>query len=536
MRSVRAALVALVVASAVAPCAARDGARGQYFVSRAERDAPRATYASAKDELPVPILEDDAQLVAMYWKAWALAFEHYESPPPGSPLVAPYLDAAFSDNIFLWDTAIMMRFARYGHRAAPFVESLDNFYALQREDGMICREFRKGDGGEVVFPGRRDAINPPLLARAELEYALVSGDVERLRRVMPALERLARWIEENRSVAIAKGTLYWNTPFGSGMDNTPERGAAWVSMTAQVADMHAQLAEIARIVGRPDRQREHLDAARRIVRHMDETMWDVETRSYQNLDDAGAFVRTASIGSFWPLWIRGEALAVWDKGVRDWAQCVVPPDRAQIMRDQLMDARRFLGDVPFATLSRLHEEFDPRGGYWRGSSWAPTTLMAIDGLANAGFVQDSRNAATLYVRRMSEVFRRTGTIWENYAPLVDERGAATQGSQAKGDFVGWSGVGPIALLIESVIGVRADALGTRVRWEIARTDRHGVTNLRVGDATLSLVCERRGSEDEAVVVRALSDLPITLELRVGASRLEKRLEAGKELELRLSHG
>jgi hypothetical protein len=513
--------------------AAQPETRGLYFATRAVVPAPLPTFAESRGMLPVPIVEDDTQLIGLYWKAWALAFANMEQPGAGSPLVSNFLDAAFSENIFLWDTAVMMRFARYGHRAAPFIESLDNFYALQREDGMICREFRKQDGSEVMFPGRRDAMNPPLLARAELEYATLTGDVGRLGRVLAALDRFARWLEENRSTPIAKGTLYWNTPFGSGMDNTPESGAAWVSMTAQMADMHAQLAEIARLVGRVDREREHRDAARRIVRHMNETMWDVQSRSFQNVDEAGGFVRTASIGSFWPLWIRGDAIAVWDTGVRDRLACVVAPDRAQHMRDQLMDSRQYFGDVPFATLSREHELFDVGGGYWRGSSWAPTTLMAIDGLANAGYEQDARNAASLYERRMAEVFARTGTIWENYAPMLDAQGRAVQGGQAKGDFVGWSGVGPIAMLIEQVIGIRADALRNQVTWDITRTDRHGVEGLRLGGATLSLVCARRESEEETIVVRVTTDKAIRLVLGVGGARLEKVLDEGEQ-ELRLT--
>ncbi len=50
--------------------------------------------------------------------------------------------------------------------------------------------------------------------------------------------------------------------------------------------------------------------------------------------------------------------------------------------------------------------------------------------------------ATLAVERyldgLSEVYKRTGTLWENYSSEAYSRGIPSQP-----DFVGWTGCGPI---------------------------------------------------------------------------------------------
>jgi hypothetical protein len=92
-----------------------DETRGQYFSRKTYTPEPLPTFAEVRDNLPKPILDGRPELVDMYWKSWELAFQHLKPPPPGSPLVSNYLDAAFNGNLFQWDTVFMMMFARYAH-------------------------------------------------------------------------------------------------------------------------------------------------------------------------------------------------------------------------------------------------------------------------------------------------------------------------------------------------------------------------------------------------------------------------------------
>jgi hypothetical protein len=77
-------------------------------------------------------------------------------------------------------------------------------------------------------------------------------------------------------------------------------------------------------------------------------------------------------------------------------------------------------------------------------------------------------------------------------------------SGKRGDFVGWTGLGPIALLIENVLGFRADGAHNRLEWRLARNDPHGIRRLRFGAITADVIYDG----NETVSVKA--DAPFTL--------------------------
>ena len=116
-----------------------DEARGVYFYKNTYTPSELPRFEEAKAELPSPIWEENPEWVELYWKAWSIAFSNLQAPPPGSPLVANWIDEGLSPQIFQWDTHFMAMFGRYAHHVFPFIESHDNFYARQHEDGMICR-------------------------------------------------------------------------------------------------------------------------------------------------------------------------------------------------------------------------------------------------------------------------------------------------------------------------------------------------------------------------------------------------------------
>jgi hypothetical protein len=107
------------------------------------------------------------------------------------------------------------------------------------------------------------------------------------------------------------------------------------------------------------------------------------------------------------------------------------------------------------------------------------------------------------------VFEQTRTLWENYAP---ERTAP--GNRAKDDFVGWSGLAPVAGLFEYVFGLRADAPSGRLLWDVRLLETHGVYDYPFGrDGVLNLSCPARGSVAEEPEVQARSTVPLELVVR-----------------------
>jgi hypothetical protein len=83
---------------------------------------------------------------------------------------------------------------------------------------------------------------------------------------------------------------------------------------------------------------------------------------------------------------------------------------------------------------------------------------------------------------MAEVFQKTGTVWENYAPKI-----LAQGQPAAGDFVGWTGIGPITPLIGNVLGFRPDGARNTLTWNLRLTEPHGIKRLRFGTVTADLL-------------------------------------------------
>ena len=140
------------------------------------------------------------------------------APSRASGFVARFIDPAFNDCVFLWDSCFMTLFGRYGARAFPFVRTLDNFYAKQHPDGFICREIGRALGDDRFPRFDPSSTGPNVMAWAEWEHYRNFGDRDRLARVFPALRAYHQWLRAYRTWPDGG---YWSTGWGCGMDNQP---------------------------------------------------------------------------------------------------------------------------------------------------------------------------------------------------------------------------------------------------------------------------------------------------------------------------
>ena len=89
-----------------------------------------------------------------------------------------------------------------------------------------------------------------------------------------------------------------------------------------------------------------------------------------------------------------------------------------------------------------------------------------------------------------------------------------QGSPSKERFVGWTGIAPISVLFEFVLGIRAQVSAGEITWDARRTERHGILRYPFGKDTLvDLICESRNSETEEPRVTVRSDKPVRVRIR-----------------------
>jgi len=153
---------------------------------------------------------------------------------------------------------------------------------------------------------------------------------------------------------------------------------------------------------------------------------------------------------------------------------IATPAQVRRMVAHLKDEKGSEGRSSFPLAANEKECNNPTGGYWRGAVWAPTNYALIKGLEACGEEAFATEATEKYLAGMNTVFQKSGTVFENYMPEKIEP------SSGKGDFVGWTGCGPIVRLIENVLGFRPDGARNRLDWRLGadRQARHPGIALR----------------------------------------------------------
>ncbi|MBO7748771.1 hypothetical protein I8J29_31835 [Paenibacillus sp. MWE-103] len=477
--------------------------RENAFRGMAADAAALPAFDGARDRLPSPRWDGHEAEIASYWKAWELAFGNLRAPAEGSGFPANYIDTAFNDCLFMWDSCFIMMFAKYGRRAFAFQRTLDNLYAKQHPDGFICRQIGTGDGADRFHRHDPASTGPNVLAWAEWEYFQASGDLDRLARVFPVLAAYHRWLRAYRTWPDGG---YWSSGWGAGMDNQPRMPAelpyqadefyhghlVWVDACLQQLLSARLVLLMAGLLGRAEDVRDFAAESERLARFVDEKLWDEETAFYHDLKPDGGRLGMKSIGAYWAL-IAG----------------AVPNARLARFAAHLENPSEFNRPHRIPSLSADDPNYQPQGDYWRGGVWMPTNYMVLRGLSGHGRDALAHEIARGHVGHVADVLRRTGTIWENYAPE-----SIAQGVPAKPDFVGWSGLAPIAVLLEYVFGLRADAAEGRLVWDVRLLEEHGVDRYPFGpEGVLELSCQARRSAGEKPAITVRGSVPVTLVLR-----------------------
>lgn len=473
--------------------------------------------APYRSYLPGPILDGNPEWVSLYWLAWQLALQKISFGTADNGLRPVYLDEGFNEQIYQWDSTFMSLYARYATRLLPPMSALDNFYDRQRSDGYIQRVYSETDGRALAEPTPDEPmVNPPLFAWAEWLYFRTTGDASRLPVVFPKLELYFEWLKNNLRAPEGKG-LYYQTDLGSGMDNTP-RGdawhAAWVDMSLEQALAARVLGDLARALNRPDRAAVWDAERAALVMDIDQLLWNDTDGYYYDLQRTGTQAGVRHVGAFWAL-VAGVADA----------------SKAARLIDHLRNPQEFHRGHLFPSLAASDPNYSQQGHYWRGGVWAPTNYMIARGLLASGADDLAREAAASHLGQLAQIVsapptdesrvapeERDGdyaTLWECYSPDASMPGTRWDDQYyCRQDFVGWTGLGPIATLIEVVLGLEVVGAENTIVWTITRTDRHGLENLALGaDNRVDLVADPRALETDPVTVTVHADRPFTLEVR-----------------------
>lgn len=456
------------------------------------------TFEKAKEVLPVPFWKGHEQAIDMYWKAWEIGIKNIRKPQKDSGFVSSYLDTAYNGHIFMWDSAFITLFARYGTRLFPFQQTLDNFYALQHLDGFICREIMAS--GDDCFE-RYDPVStgPNIIPWSELEYYNHFGNWDRINAVFPAVSAYCQWLRLNRTW---RDGSYWSSGWGTGMDNMPRvqkkynmiysnGHMVWLDTCLQQLMIDRILLQFGFVLERWQEIEDVEDEIGVLSKYIKEYLWDDKTGFLYDRYADGSLSTLKGIGAFWALHAD-----------------VLEKEQLDKLVAHLSDPKTFNRKFPVPSLSADNPQYQDDGRYWQGGIWAPTNYMIIKGLQKNGYKEQAFDIANRHHDQIFQVFQKTGTFWEYYAPE-----SANPGLLARPDFVGWTGLPPIAVLIEGIFGINVDYPKKTVTWDVNLLEEHGIDRYPIGpDGMLSFKCLARKSAGEKPSIEINSNTDLTLKL------------------------
>ena len=455
-------------------------------------------FEDIKDKLPKPVFDGHDSEINCYYKAWEIAFGNIANPNKESGFVSPFVDTAFNGDLFMWDSSFMMMFCKYAAHLFDFQGTLDNFYALQHADGFICREVSKETGLDIFSRFDPSSTGPNIMPWAEWEYYKFHGNAERIKSVFAPLLAYYEWMRENRTW---KDGTYFSSGLGCGMDNMPRvepqynelfstGHMVWLDVCCQQILSCNILAEMADMLGDKTKAAELIKESSVLSDTVNNMLWDNETEFYYDMYRNGSRSSIKTAAAYWAL-----------------TAGIVPHERIDGFTAHLENEKEFKRPHRVPVLSADNPKYDGEGGYWKGSVWAPVNYMILKGLTGCGKNNLAYDIACNHLKNVTECFEKTGTLWENYAPEK-----AQPGNISKSDFIGWTGLVPIAVLIEYVLGIQV--CKGKIVWNINRTERHGITGLTIGENRVDLLCEGRSSKNEIPKVKVSSDKPISVECHV----------------------
>ena len=476
-------------------------------------------YIYEKEKLPEPVVQGHDDWVKLYYTAWETAFSNIEyiRKPGWKPQMTCMPGGGV---IWQWDSCFMTFITNYANNTLNALNNLDNLYRLRDEKTGFMAMAYGIESEKEAYPGR---INPPLMAWAEWEHYQITGDGSRFESVLPALEGIYRFIEENRRRACG---LYWFEDSGSsGMDNSPRGGypsehldgsdVCHIDLACQQALSAKCISLICEKLGDAAKHSFYSAEHKRICELINRFHWSEKGEWYYDFFARGGskdrvkYIGSKTAAAFWAF-LCGAATG----------------ERREKMLSHLFNENEFYTKVPFATLSKQDLNYDSNGGYWLGSVWPPTNYAIIRGMKENGYPDLAREAAIRFLDAMCRVSEDTayGGIWEAYAPEAWRPATTEDGGIVRSNFVGWGGLAPITMLIENIIGLSMNVPKNTLTFRIFPGSLCGLRNFQFGDNRLSVECTQYCPARGKSVVKVKAEKSFTLVVEVNYKWYQDRFE------------
>lgn len=228
-----------------------------------------------------------------------------------------------------------------------------------------------------------------------------------------------------------------------------------------------------------------------LKKYIKEQLWDPKTNFLYDKYADGSLGTFKSIGAYWALW-----------------SDILEPEELKKFAAHLSDTNTFARKHPIPSMPANHEKYQADGRYWQGGVWAPTNYMVIAGLRKNKMHKQAFDLAIKHHQQVMQVFKDTGTFWEYYAPE-----AVTPGLLARPDFVGWTGLVPISILFECIIGINTNLQDKTITWDVRLLEEHGIDRYPIGEnGMLSFRAATRTNEKQKPELTIQSNMAMKLNL------------------------
>ena len=294
-----------------------------------------------------------------------------------------------------------------------------------------------------------------------------------------------------------------------------EAGFASFDLSAQMKLHYDAMTKIEALLKRIIQSKDYAHKSAQLKETINHCMWDEKKGFYFNvIRDCKSKFEQFTLSSYWSLYAQ-----------------IADKEKAQRMLAYLKDPEYFKTTMPFPALAVKDPQYHEHGDYWRGGVWPPLVYITIKGLMNYAIdipeawllaVNSTKDYLDLLAKTMldpddsdstsdshcqvvnqpetldtgsntlctdPETTHYANRIFEYNSPSTGGPGMRkdTEGPSkiAKGNFVGWGGLGPIALMQEVGIGIEVHE--NEVVWYLHQNGSHGIENLHIGKGVLNVL-------------------------------------------------
>ncbi len=421
----------------------------------------------------------DQDFVDIYNRSWAWIQDYWLKGNTDLNVKNSFFNYNEYETINLFEASVSTFFMVYNNNKYPVAPMLDNFYALQEENGAIRLEYNLQEEKPVFTANNPEGVSPPLLAWVEYNLYHKVGQKKRIKDVMPHLERYYTWLEENFK---DPDTGLYSVPLeATMMENSPREGMHFpIDFNSQQALNSLYMSALGDILNDKELSFKYKKQYFSLKTRINSMMWNDDDHIYYDLDKDLNQVKVKTAAAFWPLLaeIPNEA-------------------RAEEIIELLKDPDHFGTDNPFPSLSASEEAFDKKGNGYCGSVFPYLTFMIIKGLEKYARYDFARECAIRHLYYVLDTFHpdgnKKGTLWEAYSPLNEGPAQWNDGDREnRALFLPYAALSTITLMIENVVGLYISLPRKTVDWIVPTLELMGIEDLSLKRNMITILSNKSG--------------------------------------------